>query len=470
MTLKGMSLGTSGTPGSAAFSDLTGDPEDNSALSDALALKADLVGGVIPLEQLPAGVGVNRVTARVATTGNVTIATALNNGDTIDGVVLATNDVVLVGQQTAPAQNGIYVVAASPARHTSYDAFDDYVGLDVIVSEGSTLDGTYWSFTVSSGGVLDTSPLTVTQTSNSGLVVAANNLSDLASATTARTNLGVAIGSQVQAYDADLAAIAALAPSNDDVIQRKAGAWTNRSVAQYLADLIAGGAVGWVDGTPTGGADGDIRIGITKPEVGFVWIKDSGTWGAADNSYTWAGRPSAASYTGRTILITDWDQYFKSNGTDWIPMNKRLILSNTAASAAHGESTESAALLTQTFPAGLILAGCKIRIDTFTTYTGTTNNKTMRVKLAGTTVQLALTTGATQVLQRANCIIDIPTQTSTKVIGASASATGFTVGTTLSTAPTVNFANATDLTWTLQMTDAADEGTIDTYFVEVLYR
>ncbi len=35
----------------------------------------------------------------------------------------------------------------------------------------------------------------------------------------------------------NLAAIRALTPSNDDVLQRKAGAWTNRTIAQLRADL-----------------------------------------------------------------------------------------------------------------------------------------------------------------------------------------------------------------------------------------
>lgn len=39
--------------------------------------------------------------------------------------------------------------------------------------------------------------------------------------------------------DADLLAIAALAPSNDDILQRKAGVWTNRTLAQLNADLLS---------------------------------------------------------------------------------------------------------------------------------------------------------------------------------------------------------------------------------------
>jgi hypothetical protein len=51
-----------------------------------------------------------------------------------------------------------------------------------------------------------------------------------------------ALGTTFQPLDGDLTAIAALSPSNDDVIQRKSGAWTNRTMAQLVADIAAAGA------------------------------------------------------------------------------------------------------------------------------------------------------------------------------------------------------------------------------------
>lgn len=47
-----------------------------------------------------------------------------------------------------------------------------------------------------------------------------------------------------QPLDADLTAIAALTANNDDFLQRKAGAWTNRTVAQVKTDLGLGGSTG----------------------------------------------------------------------------------------------------------------------------------------------------------------------------------------------------------------------------------
>lgn len=66
------------------------------------------------------GVGsqVNIQRVRLAVDTNVTIATALNSGDTIQGVSLtaATDEHVLLFAQSTASQNGVYKTGASPAR------------------------------------------------------------------------------------------------------------------------------------------------------------------------------------------------------------------------------------------------------------------------------------------------------------------------------------------------------------------
>ena len=75
---------------------------------------------------------------RAATTANITISTALNPGDTLDGVVLAENDRVLVKDQTTTKENGIWIVRASPARATDADAAGELSGgTTVYVEEGT---------------------------------------------------------------------------------------------------------------------------------------------------------------------------------------------------------------------------------------------------------------------------------------------------------------------------------------------
>ncbi len=54
-------------------------------------------------------------TVRAATTAAITIATDLNSGDTIDGVTLVAGECVLVKDQAAPEENGVYVAGASPS-------------------------------------------------------------------------------------------------------------------------------------------------------------------------------------------------------------------------------------------------------------------------------------------------------------------------------------------------------------------
>lgn len=94
--------------------------------------------------------------ARAASLADVDIATELEDGDTLDGVTLATGDRVLLKDQADASENGIYIVAASGAASRSSD-FDETSPIDEIngawlaIQEGSQA-GQVW---VQFGSVVD---------------------------------------------------------------------------------------------------------------------------------------------------------------------------------------------------------------------------------------------------------------------------------------------------------------------------
>lgn len=83
-------------------------------------------------------------TVRVSTTVNITIATALNSGDTLNGLVLVNGDRVLVKDQTVTSENGVYVVSASPQRAVDYDTAAEVTKASVYVSLGTVNSRTLW--------------------------------------------------------------------------------------------------------------------------------------------------------------------------------------------------------------------------------------------------------------------------------------------------------------------------------------
>ena len=76
---------------------------------------------------------------RAATTAPGDLATDFNPGDTIDGVVLALDDRILLQDQADATENGIRVVAAAgaPPRSSDADTGDDLVSAVVNVLEGT---------------------------------------------------------------------------------------------------------------------------------------------------------------------------------------------------------------------------------------------------------------------------------------------------------------------------------------------
>jgi len=106
-----------------------------------------------------------RIICEAGSTANVTISSALENGDTIDGVTLATGDQVLLKDQSTASQNGIYTVVSSGAasRSTEYDAIAEISGQMVVINQGTANDNTIWLCTTDSSATLDSSSITFTK-------------------------------------------------------------------------------------------------------------------------------------------------------------------------------------------------------------------------------------------------------------------------------------------------------------------
>jgi len=116
---------------------------------------------------------------RVATTANGTLSTAFANGQTVDGVVLATGNRILIKDQTTGSANGIYTVNASgaPTRATDADADAEVTaGMFVFVEEGTTNADTGWVMTNDGAVTLGTTALVFSQFSGAGSFTAGAGL------------------------------------------------------------------------------------------------------------------------------------------------------------------------------------------------------------------------------------------------------------------------------------------------------
>ncbi len=242
--------------------------------------------------------------------GTLGVGATLTNSSTqaafaLDGTSPPINSRILVKDQTAPAQNGIYTLTTVGTgatnwvltRATDFDQQSPEInpGDLVPISNGTVNAVTSWVET-STIATVGTDPITFSPFSfgPSTFLVKANNLSDVLSTSTARSNLGLTnISTQaVTQFDVLVGgaanSITSIGPGTAGQILRSGGAAANPaySVATYpsasgvVGNVLTSDGTNWLSSTPgaggtvtsvTGTANQvDVATGTTTPVISLI--------------------------------------------------------------------------------------------------------------------------------------------------------------------------------------------------------
>ena len=194
-----------------------------------------------------------RIIVRAATTGNISLSSDLQNGDTLDGVTLATNDKVLIKSQSDNTQNGIYKVVASgtASRDPDFDTVDELAGQMIIVKEGSVNADSFHLCTTDSGSI-PTAAITFTQVTPSsggtvtqvGIAQAGSEFTISGSPITTSGNITLGIGTIANTKISGLgtASTKAVGTSADNVVQLDGSARLPAVDGSQLTNLPSTGA------------------------------------------------------------------------------------------------------------------------------------------------------------------------------------------------------------------------------------
>jgi len=249
----------------------------------------------------------------VLATNQVALATSAGAAE----VVLAAAQVTLAAAQVtlAEAQVTLATAQATAAATSATEAAavlalfeSQYHGASATAPTGASVTtGDLWfdtSVGVNAMKTYDGSSWVAAYISASGMLTATNNLSDISSASSGRTNLGLVIGTNVQAYDADLAAIAGLTSAADRLAyftgSGAASLATFSTAGRALVDDADASAQRTTLGLGTMATQGSGAISITGGSVAGITDLAVADGGTGQGSYT-NGQLLIGNTTGNTL-------------------------------------------------------------------------------------------------------------------------------------------------------------------------
>lgn len=178
-----------------------------------------------------------------AAAGSATAAATSASDSSTSAIASASSATASASSATASASSATAAASSATAAAASFDSFDDrYLGAKssapTVDNDGNALaEGAMYYDTVDDIIYVWNGTTWQTITTGSGGLEAANNLSDVASAATSRTNLGLTIGSDVQAHSAVLDATTASYTTAEET--KLAGIETAATADQTGAEIKA---------------------------------------------------------------------------------------------------------------------------------------------------------------------------------------------------------------------------------------
>lgn len=219
---------------------------------DALeAARTVLEASVASLETQVFGTTDVKASVRIASTAN----RALTGLAAIDGVTPVAGDRVLLKNQTAGAENGIYVAAAGAwSRATDANASSEVTaGLSVFVSEGTANGNTVWDLTTDDPITLGTTALVFTSRALDAAAVSTIAAAGFVVDNATNNNLTTVLRLR---HTTSGAPAAFIGTSIELETESAGGTVTAARVSAYLSDVTAGAEIGaWrvsIMGNPAG--------------------------------------------------------------------------------------------------------------------------------------------------------------------------------------------------------------------------